>query len=113
MAWATLAAISCGCGRGRVVTGHRVVAQMPVAKDATREELLEAYNLIARSTTCGNSRDRAGAGDRNHGFRHGQRRRDVSGFDSLQEKIPRWTGGHRTGQQQAHGEFAAAAPAGC
>src|SRR6266571_6728447 len=50
MALATLAAISCGCGSGRVVTGHRVVAQMPVAKDATREELLEAYNLIARGT---------------------------------------------------------------
>src|SRR5260370_8800249 len=50
MALATLAAISCGCGSGRVVTGHRVVAQKPVAKDATREELLEAYNLIARST---------------------------------------------------------------
>src|SRR5712692_3612041 len=46
----TLAAISCGCGGGRVVTGHTVVAQKPVAKDATREELLEAYNLIARST---------------------------------------------------------------
>ncbi len=47
---ATLTAISCGCGAGRVVTGHTVVAQKPVAKDATREELLEAYNLIARST---------------------------------------------------------------
>lgn len=45
----TLATISCGCG-GRVVTGHTVVAQKPVAKDATREELLEAYNLIARCT---------------------------------------------------------------
>src|SRR5260370_9272033 len=45
----TLAAISCGCG-GRVVTGHTVVAQKPVARDATREELLEAYNRIARST---------------------------------------------------------------
>src|SRR5256886_6517924 len=45
----TLAAISCGCPGGRVVTGHTVVAQRPVAKDATREELLEAYNLIARS----------------------------------------------------------------
>jgi len=32
------------------VTGHTVVAQKPVAKDATREELLEAYNRIARST---------------------------------------------------------------
>src|SRR5712692_93875 len=47
---ATLASISCGCRGGRVVTGHTVVAQKPVAKDATREELLEAYNLIARST---------------------------------------------------------------
>src|SRR5437660_7476370 len=47
---ATLAAISCGCGRGRVVTGHTVIEQKPVAKDATREELLEAYNLIAHST---------------------------------------------------------------
>src|SRR6266568_2397077 len=45
----TLAAISCGC-HGRAVTGHTVVAQKPIAKDATREELLEAYNLIARGT---------------------------------------------------------------
>ena len=45
----TLAAISGGC-KGRVVTGHTVVAQVAVAKDATREELLEAYNLIARGT---------------------------------------------------------------
>ena len=44
----TLAAISGGC-KGRVVTGHTVVAQVAVAKDATREELLEAYNLIARN----------------------------------------------------------------
>ena len=47
---ATLAAISCGCGGGRVVTGHTVIAQKPVAKDATREDLLDAYNLMARST---------------------------------------------------------------
>jgi hypothetical protein len=46
----TLAAISCGCPGGRVLTGHTVVSQRPVAKDATREELLEAYNLIARGT---------------------------------------------------------------
>jgi hypothetical protein len=46
---ATLAAISCGCGGGRVVTGHIVVPPQ-VAKEATREELLEAYNLIARGT---------------------------------------------------------------
>jgi hypothetical protein len=48
MVLATVAAISCGCGGGRVVTGHTVVAQRPVAKDATREELLDQYNLIAR-----------------------------------------------------------------
>src|SRR6266481_5746117 len=46
---ATLAAIPFGCGHGKVVTGHIVVPQV-VAKDATREELLEAYNLIARNT---------------------------------------------------------------
>jgi hypothetical protein len=46
---ATLAAISCACGGGRVVTGHIKIAPL-VAKDATREELLEAYNLMARTT---------------------------------------------------------------
>ncbi len=47
----TLAAISCGC-EGRAVKGHTVIppAQIPVAKEATREELLDAYNVIARST---------------------------------------------------------------
>ena len=47
---ATLAAISCGC-QGRTVTGRTVVPQSerPVAKDATREELLSAYNAIARN----------------------------------------------------------------
>src|SRR6266568_6833421 len=49
MVLVTLAAISCGC-HGRVVTGHTVVAQKPIAKDATREELLGAYNAIARNT---------------------------------------------------------------
>src|SRR5258708_22200571 len=46
---ATLAAIPFGCGHGKVVTGHIVVPQA-VAKDATREEYLEDYNLIARNT---------------------------------------------------------------
>jgi hypothetical protein len=50
MVLVTLAAISCGCGGGRVVTSHTVLAQKPVAKDATREELLETYNLMARGT---------------------------------------------------------------
>src|SRR6266481_4543591 len=51
---ATLAAIPFGCGHGKVVTGHIVVPQA-VAKDATREELLEAYNLIARNTKTVNA----------------------------------------------------------
>ena len=48
---ATLAAVSCGC-HGRTITGRTVVpqAERPVAKDATREELLAAYNAIARNT---------------------------------------------------------------
>src|SRR2546427_7118273 len=48
----TLAAISCGCPGGKVVTGHTKLApsQIPVAKDATREELLEGYNLVAHGT---------------------------------------------------------------
>lgn len=48
---ATLAAISCGCHGTGAVTGHKniPIAQRPVAKDATREELLAAYNAIARN----------------------------------------------------------------
>jgi hypothetical protein len=49
MLLATLAAISCSCGGGKVVTGH-IIGPPRVAKDATREELLDAYNLIARGT---------------------------------------------------------------
>jgi hypothetical protein len=49
---ATLAAISCGCAPRNGIAGHRDFppAQRPIAKDATREDLLEAYNLIARGT---------------------------------------------------------------
>ena len=47
---ATVAAISGGCGGGRVVTGHTVITQRPVAQDATREELLDRYNLVAHNT---------------------------------------------------------------
>ena len=48
---ATLAALSCSC-HSHVVTGHLQIppGQRPVAKDATREELLDAYNAIARNT---------------------------------------------------------------
>jgi len=48
----TVAAISCGCGGGAAITGHTVVAptQRPVAKEATREELLDRYNAIVYGT---------------------------------------------------------------
>jgi outer membrane lipoprotein-sorting protein len=51
MLLATLSAIYCGCA-DRAVKGHTVLkpAQIQVAKDATREELLDAYNSIARGT---------------------------------------------------------------
>lgn len=47
---ATLAAISCGCG-GHVITKSTVTAgaARPVAKDATREELIDRYNGVARA----------------------------------------------------------------
>lgn len=51
MVLATVAAISCGCpGRG---VSHRTVvnqAEKPIAREATREELLNQYNSIARGT---------------------------------------------------------------
>lgn len=46
----TVAAICGGCGGGRVVTGHTVITQRPVVQDATREELLDQYNLVAHNT---------------------------------------------------------------
>jgi len=48
---ATVAAISGGC-HGTGVAGTTVVptAERPVVKEATREELLDAYNQIARNT---------------------------------------------------------------
>jgi len=49
---ATLAAISCGCAARNGVKAHTELppTQRPVARDATREELLEAYNRIALGT---------------------------------------------------------------
>src|SRR5436853_2938317 len=49
---ATLAAISCGCAARNGVKGHTELppTQRPVAREATREELLEAYNRIALGT---------------------------------------------------------------
>jgi hypothetical protein len=51
---ATVAALSGGC-HPNVKTGHTVVAEKAIAKDATREELFEAYNAIAHSTKTLNS----------------------------------------------------------
>lgn len=49
--WATLAALSCGCGAGSGV--HTVTVQppasRPIVRDATREELLDKYNTVAES----------------------------------------------------------------
>jgi hypothetical protein len=53
---ATLAAISGGCAE-RAVRGRTVItqAQRPVAKEATREELLDQYNSIAGGTQTVNA----------------------------------------------------------
>jgi hypothetical protein len=55
MAGATVAAISCGCG-GTVSKKHNVPAtQIVVVKDATREELLDKYNAIAKGVKSVNA----------------------------------------------------------
>lgn len=55
MLGATVAAISCGCG-GNVKTTHNFPAtQIVVAKDATREELLEKYNAMAKGVKSVNA----------------------------------------------------------
>lgn len=52
----TLAGISCGCGRAPASKQTAVPqAERPVAKDATREELLEKYNAIASGVSTVNS----------------------------------------------------------
>ena len=49
MAVATLAGISCSCGGSAVRRTQNIpAAQKPVAKEATREELLDKYNAVAR-----------------------------------------------------------------
>lgn len=56
MAAATLTAISCGCGGGARPHQTTVAqSERPVAKDATREELLEKYNAIASGVNTVNS----------------------------------------------------------
>jgi hypothetical protein len=55
MAGATVAAISCGCG-GTVSKKQNVPAtQIVVVKDATREELLDKYNAIAKGVKSVNA----------------------------------------------------------
>ena len=44
----TVTVISCGCGGAVSKKQHVPATQIAVAKDATREELLEKYNAIAR-----------------------------------------------------------------
>src|SRR5882724_3089580 len=54
---ATVAAICCGCGPTNGIKNKTKVdtAQRPVAKDATREELLEKYNFIAQNVNTLNA----------------------------------------------------------
>jgi hypothetical protein len=55
LAGLTVAAISCGCG-GQIKTTHNLPAtQIVVAKDATREELLEKYNATAKGVKSVNA----------------------------------------------------------
>jgi hypothetical protein len=44
---ATLAAISCGCGRAVTNTTRVKPTERPIAREATKEELLEKYNAMA------------------------------------------------------------------
>jgi hypothetical protein len=55
LAGLTVAAISCGCG-GQIKTTHNVSpAQITISKDATREELLEKYNAMAKGVKSVNA----------------------------------------------------------
>jgi hypothetical protein len=56
MVWVTLAALSCGCGGGTIKTTTKLPPQTkPVIRDATREELLDKYNEIARGVKSVNA----------------------------------------------------------
>lgn len=56
MAWATLVSVSCGCGGRTIKTTTTLPAtSKPVVRDATRDELLEKYNEIARSVKSVNA----------------------------------------------------------
>src|SRR4030081_66514 len=56
MVWVTLVSVSCGCGGCTIKTTTRLPPQTrPVVRDATREELLEKYNEIARAVKSVNA----------------------------------------------------------
>ena len=56
MVWVTLVAVSCGCGGRTIKTTTKLPPQTrPVVRDATREELLEKYNEIARGVKSVNA----------------------------------------------------------
>ena len=56
MLWATLASLSCGCGGPAIKTTTKLPPQVrPVVRDATRDELLEKYNEIARAVKSVNA----------------------------------------------------------
>jgi len=55
MAGVTVAAISCGCGGAVKTTQNLPATQVVVVKDATREELLEKYNGVARGVKSVNA----------------------------------------------------------
>jgi outer membrane lipoprotein-sorting protein len=53
--WTTLASLSCGCG-GHIKTTTKLPPQArPVVRDATRDELLNKYNEIARAVKSVNA----------------------------------------------------------
>jgi hypothetical protein len=56
MVWVTLVSVSCGCGGRTIKTTTRLPSQTkPVVREATREELLEKYNEIARGVNSVNA----------------------------------------------------------
>ena len=55
MAWATLAAVSCGCGGAIKSTHQNPAGQKAAALEATREELIDRYNAIANGVQSFNA----------------------------------------------------------
>ena len=53
--WATVAALSCGCGPRVKTTTKLAPATKPVVRDATREELQDKYNTIATAVKSVNA----------------------------------------------------------